>query len=336
MDSPKTPTTAFLPAPDRESDVLSLIGHTPLVKLQHLFAETPHTVFAKLEYLNPSGSIKDRMGLYVIEHAERNGLIHKGDTIIDNSSGNTAVSVAMIGAVRGYRTMFTVPDKTSQEKIDLITSLGAEVIVCPHDVAHDHPDSYYSTARRLAKETGAFLIDQYHNELNIDSHYYTTGPEILEQTGGKFDFFVAGIGTGGSFSGCARLFKEKAPEVTNIAVDPEGSIFYEYLKTGKIGEARAYKVEGIGTDVLTRAMDYDVVDDVIQISDRESFLCAREIVCKEGLLVGGSSGTAVAAIKRLCAEHTEPKVFVTLFPDSGMRYLSKLLSDKWMKDNGYL
>ncbi len=316
-------------------DVLSLIGNTPLVKLREVCGRGPHTVLAKLEFLNPSGSIKDRMSLFIIEDAEKRGLIKAGDLIIDNSSGNTAVSVAMIGAIKGYRTMFTVPDKTSQEKIDLIKSLGAEVVICPHEVPHDHPDSYYSTARRLARERGAFLINQYHNEKNIECHYLTTGPEIWEQTGGKFDVFVAGIGTGGSFSGAARYFKEKDPGIVNVAVDPVGSIFYEYLKSGKETQPAAYKVEGIGTDVLTQAMDYSVVDDVLQIDDRQAFHAARELVRREGLLAGGSSGSVVAAINELAARFTEPKTIVTILPDSGMRYLSKFLSDSWMRKHGF-
>jgi len=316
-------------------DFLSLIGHTPLVKLRRLFSDTPHTVLAKLEFLNPSGSIKDRMSLYIIEDAEKRGLIKPGDTIIDNSSGNTAISVAMIGVIRGYRTIFTVPDKTSQEKIDLIKSLGAEVVICPHDVPHDHPDSYYSTARRLAGEMGAFLVDQYHNKKNIECHYVTTGPEIWEQTGGKFDLFVAGIGTGGSFSGVAQYFKEKNPKIKNIAVDPAGSIFYDYLKAGRNVEPQAYKVEGIGTDVLTRAMDYSVVDDVVRVDDSRSFTTAREVIRQEGMLVGGSSGTVVAAIKMLVPKLDRPQTIVTIFPDTGMRYLSKFLNDSWMRKFGF-
>lgn len=330
------PKTNQIAGPCIHEDFLSLIGHTPLVKLRRLFSDTPHTVLAKLEFLNPSGSIKDRMSLYIIEDAEKRGVIKPGDTIIDNSSGNTAISVAMIGAIRGYKTMFTVPDKTSQEKIDLIKSLGAEVVICPHEVPHDHPDSYYSTARRLADEMGAFLVDQYHNKKNIECHYVTTGREIWEQTDGKFDFFVAGIGTGGSFSGAAQYFREKNPNIKNIAVDPVGSIFYDYLKAGRNVEPQAYKVEGIGTDVLTRAMDYSVVDDVVRINDRQSFAAAREVVLQEGMLVGGSSGTVVAAIEMLVAELDQPQTIVTIFPDTGMRYLSKFLNDNWMRKFGFV
>ncbi len=316
-------------------NVLNRVGHTPLVKLQQVCGDGPHTVLAKLEFLNPSGSVKDRMSLYILEEAEKQGEIKPGDLIIDNSSGNTAVSVAMIGAIKGYRTMFTVPDKTSQEKLDLIKSLGAEVVICPHDVPHDHPDSYYSTARRLAVERGAFLINQYHNEKNIDSHYHTTGPEIWEQTGGKFDIFVCGIGTGGTFSGVARFLKEKNPQIKNIAVDPVGSIFYDYIKFGKKVEPGTYKVEGIGTDVLTGAMDCSVVDDIIKVDDRRAFLAARELIRREGILAGGSSGSVIAAINDLCAELTSPKTIVTILPDSGMRYLSKFLSDSWMREYGF-
>jgi cystathionine beta-synthase len=295
----------------------------------------PHTVLAKLEFLNPSGSVKDRMSLYILAVAERDGLIKPGDLIIDNSSGNTAVSVAMIGAVKGYRTMFTVPDKTSQEKIDLIQSLGAEVVICPHDVAHDHPDSYYSTARRLAKERGAFLINQYHNEQNIECHYQTTAPEIWQQTGGRFDIFLAGIGTGGTFSGVARYLREKDRRIKNIAVDPVGSIFYDYLKSGREVEPRPYKVEGIGTDVLTQAMDYTVVDDVLQVDDRQAFQAARELIRREGLLAGGSSGSVIAAINQLLPQLDRPQTIVTILPDSGQRYLSKFLSDSWMAEHGF-
>ena len=333
---PASPRMGGLSYPGVHQSVLSLIGNTPLVALQKMFSDTPHTVLAKLEFLNPSGSIKDRMGLYIIEDAEKRGLIKPGDTIIDNSSGNTAISVAMIGAIKGYRTLFTVPDKTSPEKIDLIKSLGAEVVICPHDVPHDHPNSYYSTARRLAEEMGAFLIDQYHNKKNIECHYVTTGPEIWTQTGGKFDLFVAAIGTGGSFSGAARYFRENNPRIKNIAVDPAGSIFYDYLKTGKTVEPRAYKVEGIGTDVLTQAMDYSVVDEVMQVDDAQAFQAARELVRQEGMIVGGSSGSVVAAIRKLAPELTKPQTIVTIFADSGMRYSSKFLSDRWMQEHGFI
>ncbi len=320
----------------RTHSLLSLIGNTPLVKLQHTLTDSPHEIWTKLEFLNPSGSVKDRMALYIIEDAEQDGVLAPGDLIIDNSSGNTAVSVAMIAAVKGYRSLFTVPDKTSDEKIDLIKSLGAEVVVCPHDVPHDHPDSYYSTARRLAEEKKAFLINQYHNKKNIDCHYYTTGPEIWQQTGGEFDYFVCGIGTGGTFSGIARYLEEKKPEIKNIAVDPAGSLFYDYLKTGKIVEPCAYKVEGIGTDVLTEAMDYDVVDEVIRVDDKAAFAAARRVVRAEGMLVGGSSGSVIAAIEELAKSCTAPSRFVTIFADSGMRYLSKFLSDSWMNQQGFL
>jgi cystathionine beta-synthase len=323
--------------PAINENVLSLIGNTPLVKLQNVCGSGPHTVLAKLEFLNPSGSVKDRMSLYIIEDAEKQGLLQPGGLIIDNSSGNTAVSVAMIAAIKGYRSLFTVPDKTSQEKIDLIKSLGAEVVICPHEVPHDHPDSYYSTARRLAVERGAFLINQYHNQKNIEAHYRTTGPEIWRQTGGKLDIFVAGIGTGGTFSGIARYLKEKNPAVVNVAVDPVGSIFFDHITSGKKVEPGGYKVEGIGTDVLTGAMDFSTVDKIIQVDDRQAFLAARDLVRREGLLAGGSSGSVIAAINKLIPSLSSSvgKTIVTLLPDSGMRYLSKFLSDSWMRQHGF-
>jgi len=322
--------------PVLHENVLSLIGNTPLVRLQTVCGPGPHTILAKLEYLNPSGSVKDRMSLYIIEDAEQQGLLAPGDLIIDNSSGNTAVSVAMVGAIKGYRTMFTVPDKTSREKIDLIKSLGAEVVICPHEVPHDHPDSYYSTARRLAKELGAFLINQYHNKKNIEAHYRTTGPEIWQQTGGNIDVFVAGIGTGGTFSGVARYLKEKNPQIMNIAVDPVGSIFYDQIKHGVAVPPQAYKVEGIGTDVLTGAMDFSVVDEIIQVDDKQAFQAARELTRREGLLAGGSSGSVVSAINQILPTFKSPKKIVTILPDSGMRYVSKFLRDSWMEEYGFL
>ncbi|HEX9750829.1 MAG TPA: cysteine synthase family protein [candidate division Zixibacteria bacterium] len=316
------------------NDLLSCIGHTPLVPLRHVTTELPHEVLAKLEYLNPSGSIKDRMALYIIERAEREGLIKPGELLIDNSSGNTAVAVAMVAAVKGYRSLFTVPDKTSTEKIDLIRAVGAEVVVCPTDVPAAHPDSYYSTARRLAKAKGAYLIDQYHNPWNIDCHAETTGPEIWEQTDGEIDVLVAGIGTGGTLSGVGRFLKTMHPSIKVIAVDPVGSIFHNIFHDNIIGEPGRYKVEGIGTDTPTKAMDFSVVDEVVQVTDKEGFSMARRIVREEGMIVGGSSGYAVAGMCKWLEAQSEPLRVVTILPDSGMRYLSKFLSDTWMAREG--
>jgi len=315
--------------------VLSFIGHTPLVALRRVGKEMGHNVFAKLEFLNPSGSIKDRMALYIVEDAERAGLIRPGDLLIDNSSGNTAVSVGMVGACKGYRTLFAVPDKTSQEKIDLIRALGSEIVICPTDVPHDHPDSYYQTARRLAKERPGFLVDQYHNPKNIECYFATTGPEIWEQTGGQIDVLVAGIGTGGTLSGIARYLKMRNPQIRVIAVDPVGSIFYNMIRFNELIEPGRYHVEGIGSDVPCGALDTSVIDEVIQTDDREAFAVARELVREEGLIVGGSSGSAVAGLMKWAKGREGPLNIVTVLPDSGMRYLSKFLSDDWMRSTGF-
>ncbi len=316
---------------------LKLVGNTPLVPLRQIAPECPHDIWAKLEFLNPTGSIKDRMALYIVEEAERSGEIKPGDLLIDNSSGNTAVSVGMVGACKGYPTLFTVPDKTSQEKIDLIRAMGSEIIICPTAVAHDHPDSYYSAARRLARERPGFLINQYHNSKNIDSHYYTTGREIWEQTDGQVDVVVAGIGTGGTLSGIGRFLKEKNPDIQIIAADPVGSIFHDYVKFDRLTEPGRYFVEGVGTDVPCDAFDPSVVDEIIQVDDQEAFTSARRIVNTEGMIVGGSSGTAMSALlKWVSTQPREPKLrIITLLPDSGMRYVSKFLNDKWMRDHGF-
>jgi cystathionine beta-synthase len=317
--------------------VLQLIGNTPMVALRRTVEDLPHRVYAKLEFYNPTGSVKDRLALFVLEEAERRGWIKPGDLVIDNSSGNTAVGVAMVAKLKGYRAMFTVPDKTSQEKIDLIRALGAEVVICPTEVPHDHPDSYYSSARRIAKERGAYLVDQYHNPLNIECHYRTTGPEIWEQTLGEIDVFVAGIGTGGTLSGIAKFLKEKKPSVHVVAIDPVGSIFKQLFETGDIVEPGRYQVEGIGTDTPCEAMDFSVVDEVIQVDDNEAFAEARRVVLEEGLIVGGSSGSAMAGLRKWSrsGQAVRDQLVVTLFADSGMRYLSKFLSSKWMIEKGF-
>lgn len=316
---------------------MALIGNTPLITLVHVSNELGHNVLAKLEHLNPSGSVKDRIALYVIEQTEKQGLIHRGDLIVDNSSGNTAISVAMVASVKGYRTLFTVPDKTSQEKVDLIKALGSEVVVCPTDVPHEHPDGYYQAARRIARERGAYLFDQYNNPLNIESHYATTGPEIWGQTAGKVDVFVAGIGTGGTLSGTARYLKERNPSIRIIAVDPVGSVFHSLFYFNKLSESGRYQVEGIGSDTPCGALDMSVIDEVIQVDDHEAFASARRLVRDEGLLVGGSSGSAVAGLATWARRQPKGNALniVTILPDSGMRYLSKFLNDSWMREAGF-
>jgi cystathionine beta-synthase len=277
------------------------------------------------------------MALYIIEDAEKKGLLKPGGTIVENTSGNTGVGVAIISAIKGYKAIFTIPDKMSQEKIDLLKAFGAEVIVTPTDVPPDSPLSYYETAKRIARETpNSFYLNQYHNLKNTESHYYITGPEIWEQTEGKIDYFAAGIGTGGTLSGAGKYLKEKKPDVKIIAVDPIGSVYYDYFKHKKLIEPKVYKVEGIGEDMLVENVDFSIIDDIVQVNDKESFVMARRLTKEEGLFVGGSSGSAAKVAVDLSKKVDKDKIIVVILPDSGSRYLSKIYSDKWMKDNGFL
>jgi cystathionine beta-synthase len=316
--------------------VLSAIGHTPLVRLHKVAGAGHATVLAKLEFLNPGGSIKDRMALHIIEKAEKAGLLRPGGTIVENTSGNTGVAVAMLAAVKGYRCIFTMPDKMSKEKQDALKAFGAQVIVTPTNVPADSPDSYYSVAKRLAAETpDSFYLNQYHNPDNVEAHYQLTGPEIWDQAEGRIDAFVAGLGTGGTMSGCGRYLKEKNPALRNVGVDPVGSVYFSMFKTGKLSQPHVYKLEGIGEDMMCGAMDLKVLDDVRQVTDAESFGMARRLAREEGIFAGGSSGAAVHVAVQVARELGAGKVVVVPLPDGGRSYVSKLYSDEWMRDNGF-
>ena len=317
-------------------NILDLVGHTPLLRLRTGIPERGPKVYVKLEFMNPTGSVKDRMVVYILKKAMAGGHLKKGDTVIDNSSGNTGSALAMAASVLGMKSIVTTPQKTSQEKTDLIKSYGAEVIVTPTEAAHDDPASHYMIARTLAKEKGYFDLNQYDSQENIEAHYQSTGPEIWDDTDGKITHIVAGIGTGGTLSGTARYLKKKNPKVKVIAVDPEGSIFAEYIRTGKIKEGQIYKVEGIGSDVVTGALDKNVIDEVISVSDKDSFNRARLITKKEGISCGGSSGSVAFAIEKVAKAADKNSIIVGIFADSGIRYLSKCFNDDWMKQHGLL
>ncbi len=310
--------------------VLDLIGNTPLVRLDRIARYVKPTILGKLEYCNPGGSVKDRIGIRMIENAERDGLLRPGGTIVEPTSGNTGVGLAMAAAIKGYRCIFVMPDKMSAEKIALLKAYGAEVVITPTAVPPDSPESYYRVADRLAQETtGGFQPNQYFNQANPETHYRTTGPEIWRQTGGKIDVFVAGVGTGGTISGTGKYLKEQNPDILVVGADPEGSIL-----SG--GQLRPYKIEGIGEDFFPGTFDPEIIGRWIRVGDKDSFRAARRITREEGILVGGSCGTAMHAALQGAEEMDEDKVIVVLLPDSGRSYLSKVYNDQWMQDNGYL
>jgi len=322
------------------NSVLELIGNTPLVKLNRIVEGIPGNFYAKVESFNPGHSTKDRIALYIIEEAESRGILKPGDTIIETTSGNTGFSLAMVSIIKGYECVLAVSSKSSKDKIDTLKNMGAKVYVCPANVSADDPRSYYQVARRLHSEIkGSVYINQYFNELNIDAHYKTTGPEIWDQTNGNLTHFVACSGTGGTISGTARYLKEQNPEIKVLGVDAFGSVLKKYHETREFDEKEIYpyRIEGLGKNLIPTATDFDVIDSFVKVSDEDSAHTARELVLKEGMFLGYTSGAAIQGIKAFAEEgqFDEDSNVVVILPDHGSRYLSKVYSDDWMNQQGF-
>ena len=317
-------------------NILDVIGDTPIVKLNKVGNHVSSDIYVKLEYLNPGGSIKDRMGVYLCQKAVERGDLKPGGTIVESTSGNTGVGIALFAAIHGYNCVFVMADKQSQEKIDNLKAYGAKVIVCPTNVEPEDPRSYYSVAAKLGNLPNSVFLDQYGNMDNGESHFEITGPEIYKQTNGEFDTFIASVGTGGTISGCSRYLKSKMHNLKTVGVDCEGSILMHYHKTGEICEAKSYVVEGIGEDFLPDNVLFDQIDDFVMVNDKESFLMTRELLTKEGIYAGGSCGSAVVGAIRYAESLDKPERILVILPDSGNRYASKIYNDNWMQKMGYI
>jgi cystathionine beta-synthase len=326
-------------------DISKAVGNTPIVLLHRVTGGLPVEIYCKCEYLNPGGSHKDRLAFNMLRHAEAEGL-KPGGTIVEATSGNTGASLALLAALRGYKCVFVMPDKMSQEKISHLRAFGARVVVCPTAVEADDPRSYYQVALRIARETpNVFYANQYHNPANPEAHYLSSGPEIWQQTGGEFDVFMAGMGTGGTLSGAGKFLREKMPKLKIVGVDPVGSLYYDFVKQGRVTKSFSYKVEGIGEDFFPSTMNLKILDDIVRVDDRECFTMTRDLTRCEGLFVGGSGGAAVAgAVKyaQSMVERGEAKVdgrparILVFLADGGHKYLSKIFNDDWMRENGFL
>lgn len=322
------------------NNVLELIGNTPLIKLNKITQKMKGNYFAKVEAFNPGHSTKDRIALYIIEEAERKGILKPGDTIIETTSGNTGFSIAMVSIIKGYECILAVSSKSSADKIDMLKTMGAKVYVCPAHVSADDPRSYYEVAKRLHNEIkGSVYINQYFNELNIDAHYQTTGPEIWEQTAGKITHLVACSGTGGTISGTARFLKEQNPNIKVIGIDAYGSVLQKYHQTKEFdaNEIYPYRIEGLGKNLIPAATDFDIIDKFEKVTDESSAHTARELAKTEGLFVGYTSGAAMQGLKQLeeVGEFDENSNIIVIFPDHGSRYMSKIFNDEWMNQQGF-
>ncbi len=322
-------------------NITSLIGQTPLVKLNKVTENLKGNFYGKVEAFNAGQSAKDRIALHIIETAQKNGILKPGGTIVETTSGNTGFSIAMLSAIKGYKCILSVSDKSSPDKIDMLRAMGAQVYVCPANVAADDPRSYYEVAKRVHEETpGSIYINQYFNALNTEAHYLSTGPEIWEQTNGKITHFVCCSGTGGTISGTAQYLKEKNPNIQILGVDAVGSVIKKYHETGELDpkEIAPYKIEGLGKNLIPSATDFSVIDKFVKVNDKDAALVARELARKEGLFLGYTSGAVLQATRQYAAEGTfdENSVVVMLFPDHGSRYMSKIYSDEWMNQQGFL
>lgn len=323
------------------SNILELIGDTPMVQLNNITKELPGTYLAKLESFNPGNSMKDRIALYIIENAEKKGILKPGSTIVETTSGNTGFSIAMIAIIKGYNCILAVSSKSSPDKIDMLKAIGAKVYVCPANVSANDPRSYYEVAKRLHQETpNSIYINQYFNELNIDAHYATTGPEIWEQTNGKITHLVAASGTGGTLSGTARFLKEKNPALKVLGVDAYGSVIKKYHETGIFDEKEiySYQIEGLGKNLIPSATDFKIIDIFEKVTDEDSAFTTRELVLTEGIFAGYTSGAVIQAIKQYAKKDyfDENSVVVAILSDHGSRYMSKVFSDDWMQQQGFL
>ncbi len=319
---------------DRISDA---VGWTPLVRLHRSVEGLGCEVFAKIEFLNPMGSVKDRIARHMIEKAIAEGRLEPGNLVVENSSGNTAMGLAMMAIIEGLRCTMVVRQQTSREKLDCLRALGVDLVLVDGALPPEDPESYNRKAKRIvAANPDAYFPDQHNNRENSEAHYLTTGPEIWQQMDGRIDYLVAGIGTGGTICGVARYLKEQNPKIQVVAVDPEGSVFYDHFHTGRHGRPGSYLLEGLGDEEIIGCPDFALIDDMYRISDREAFLATRELACSEAILGGGSSGAALWAVRRLAASLDSPNRIVTIFPDSGSRYMSTIFSDDWMRNKGFL
>lgn len=324
---------------DYKENILGTIGNTPLVKINKLTEEIPALVLAKYETFNPGNSVKDRMAVKMVEEAEKQGLLKPGGTIIEGTSGNTGMGLALVAIVKGYKMVCVISDKQSKEKIDILKAVGSEVIVCPNDVAPEDPRSYYSTSKRLAEETpNSWYVNQYDNLANTQAHYESTGPEIWEQTDGKITHFVVGVGTGGTISGVGKYLKEKNPDIKIWGIDTYGSVFKKYHETGEFDENEIYPyvTEGIGEDILPENVNFDIIDGFTKVTDKDAAVYTQKLAKEEGMFLGNSAGAAMKGLLQLKDHFKKEDVVVVLFHDHGSRYVGKMYNDQWMKKMGYL